>query len=84
MFFSFKKTYPCSNIEEVKKFLDKKDISICFCGSDQIWNPTCYDPVYYMDFGQEYKFSKVAYAPSIISKEQLKYYSTTLQKMKQS
>ena len=33
------------------------------CGSDQVWSPRCFDPLYYLDFVSEPE-KKIAYAPS--------------------
>lgn len=36
----------------------------CFiCGSDQVWNPNCFDSHFFLDFVEE-KSRKIAYAPS--------------------
>lgn len=41
-----------------------RDFDILICGSDQIWNPLLYDPVYLFGFLKDEKKRTVAYAPS--------------------
>ena len=54
-----------------KKFRTSKSIEreiesvdICVCGSDQIWNPFLFDPVFYLDFCHNKEIKTIAYAPS--------------------
>lgn len=45
----------------------EREISDCdalVCGSDQIWNPASFDPIFFLDVG-EIGLRRVAYAPSI-------------------
>jgi hypothetical protein len=49
-----------SDVKELQKIESEYD---CFvCGSDQIWNPNHYNPIYFLDFVKEKK--KISYAPS--------------------
>ncbi len=48
--------------ETIAKCVENYDIFVC--GSDQIWNPKRFAPVYFLDFVPKNKL-KVAYAPSI-------------------
>lgn len=59
-----KQSIPCYTKEEVEDEINKNNCSILLCGSDQIWNPIAFDPVYYLDFGSEDMF-RIAYSPSI-------------------
>jgi preprotein translocase subunit YajC len=54
-----KRTY---NAETVKKCNSRYNIFIC--GSDQIWAPNVFDPIYFLSFVDSTK-PKIAYAPSI-------------------
>jgi len=54
-----KRTY---SAETLKKYNSKYDIFIC--GSDQIWAPNVFDPVYLLSFVDDNK-PKISYAPSI-------------------
>ncbi len=49
-----------------KKTIEKniKDCDVIVCGSDQIWNPASFDPVYFLDIGKK-SLKRVSYAPSI-------------------
>lgn len=40
-----------------------KECVLLICGSDQIWNPIWYDPIWFLDFGTEEQ-KRIAYAPS--------------------
>lgn len=40
-----------------------KDCEVLICGSDQIWNPVCFDPIWFLDFGRPEQ-KRIAYAPS--------------------
>ncbi|MCI8941344.1 MAG: polysaccharide pyruvyl transferase family protein, partial [Dorea sp.] len=53
---------PCYTLEEVEQAA--KDCALLICGSDQIWNPAAYDPVYYLDFGSE-RQRRIAFAASM-------------------
>ncbi len=44
------------------------DCETLICGSDQIWNPVCFDPIWFLDFGTP-KQKRIAYAPSGIFHE---------------
>ncbi len=39
------------------------DCEVLICGSDQIWNPACFDPIWFLDFGT-LRQKRVAYAVS--------------------
>lgn len=57
------KTSPfCYNKEAVEKNI--KDCNVIICGSDQIWNPASFDPVYFLDIGKK-SLKRISYAPSI-------------------
>lgn len=55
--------YTKNMVEEITK-----DCEILICGSDQIWNPIWFDPIWFLDFGTE-KQRRIAYAPSGIFHE---------------
>ncbi len=40
-----------------------RDCELLICGSDQIWNPCCFDSVFFLDFGKPEQ-RRIAYAPS--------------------
>lgn len=61
-------TIPCYSKEDVEKELENQKCSILFCGSDQIWNPVAFDPVFYLDIGEKQN-KRIAYAPSIAEDE---------------
>lgn len=48
--------------EEIEKRIQNFDVIVC--GSDQIWNPASFDPVYFLDIGNK-SLKRVSYAPSI-------------------
>lgn len=52
---------PCHTINQLSEL--GKDYDAIICGSDQIWNPYYYDPVYFLTFVAE-KEKRIAYAPS--------------------
>ena len=52
----------CSTAEELRAANKRYDAFIC--GSDQIWNPSVFDPVYFLNFVPE-AHRKIAYAPSL-------------------
>lgn len=63
----FQKTYMhispvCATREQLRKAERQYDAFVC--GSDQIWNPYAYDPVYFLDFVASPR-RKMAYAPSL-------------------
>ena len=71
------------NFGQIAKTLGSYDIYVC--GSDQIWSPYMFDPVFLLDFVPQGigKIRKIAYAPSIgvtnldaISKEQCRMMSS--------
>lgn len=39
------------------------DCEVLICGSDQIWNPIWFDPIWFLDFGTP-RQKRIAYAPS--------------------
>ncbi len=41
-----------------------EDCDVIVCGSDQIWNPASFDPVYFLNLGKE-SLKRISYAPSI-------------------
>lgn len=52
------------NSSDLKKTLGKYDIYVC--GSDQIWSPMMFDPVFFIDFvPQRNRINTIAYAPSL-------------------
>ena len=51
----------CSLRQELEQMNQQYDAF--FCGSDQIWNPYCYDPAYFLSFVSDTR-KKIAYAPS--------------------
>ncbi len=53
---------PCYCKEDVEKRI--RDIDILICGSDQIWNPLWFNPVYAIDGMGVKGQKKIAYAPS--------------------
>lgn len=52
---------PCRNSSQLANAAREADVLIA--GSDQIWSPTWFNPVYFLSFAQEQR--KVAYAPSL-------------------
>ncbi len=44
---------------------DFKSLDACICGSDQIWSPYFFDPVFFLTFITSPQTKKIAYAPSI-------------------
>lgn len=50
--------YTKSMVEEMTK-----DCRVLICGSDQIWNPIHFDPIWFLDFGMPAQ-KRIAYAPS--------------------
>lgn len=52
----------CYNKEEVESKIEDCDAIIC--GSDQIWNPASFDPVYFLNVGKK-SLKRISYAPSI-------------------
>ena len=64
-----KKYFPLSNkkfchLSQLAKTIGHYDAYVC--GSDQIWSPYMFDPVFYLDFVPQNKgIRKIAYAPSI-------------------
>ena len=57
---------PCYTIADLEQVT--KDCNILLCGSDQIWNPIWFSPVYALNFGTENQ-KRIAYAPSGIAIE---------------
>jgi len=71
LFFLFIKQYihqsnPCYSKKDIE--LETKDCDILICGSDQIWNPLWFTPVYALNFGSDQQ-KRIAYAPSGIAEE---------------
>lgn len=60
-----KKNIPLSPPCYTKKMVEEmtKDCKVLICGSDQIWNPIHFDPVWFLDFGSSEQ-KRIAYAPS--------------------
>jgi Polysaccharide pyruvyl transferase. len=52
---------PCYDREDINDII--KDCTYLICGSDQIWNPMWYDPIYFLTFGSKHQ-KRIAYAPS--------------------
>lgn len=44
---------------------DFNNYDACICGSDQIWSPYFFDPVFFLPFITSSKTKRIAYAPSI-------------------
>lgn len=59
-------SFPCYCREDIERLT--RDCTGLICGSDQIWNPVCFDPIYYLDFGHSTQV-RLSYAPSGIFKE---------------
>lgn len=59
-------SYPCYTKSEIEELVRLQNCRFLVCGSDQIWNPACFDPVYYLDFCNNDKdICRIAYAPSV-------------------
>lgn len=59
-------SYPCYTKLEIEELMQSLKCKTILCGSDQIWNPACFDPIYYLDFCNADKgIRRIAYAPSI-------------------
>lgn len=54
-------TSPCYTRQAVE--YETKDCELLVCGSDQIWNPIWFNPIWFLDFGTKEQ-KRVAYAPS--------------------
>ena len=57
---------PCYDKEDVETV--SKSCVVLVCGSDQIWNPVWFDPLYGLDFGSQNQ-KRIAYAPSGVAME---------------
>lgn len=59
------KYIPLSTPCYTKKMVENitRDCEVLICGSDQIWNPVYFDPIWFLDFGMPNQ-KRVAYAPS--------------------
>ena len=57
---------PCYSKKDIEQ--ETADCDILLCGSDQIWNPMWFTPIYALDFGTDQQ-KRVAYAPSGIALE---------------
>lgn len=55
-------TNKCTNKTELEQLNSLYDVFIC--GSDQIWAPSLFDPVYFLDYVSDDQ-KKIAYAPSL-------------------
>lgn len=67
------------NINLSKPCYDRGDLNsvtrscdYLICGSDQIWNPIWFDPMYFLDFGKR-RQKRIAYAPSGIVSDEISY-----------
>lgn len=69
---------PCHSLQEVEQAA--KDCALLICGSDQIWNPVAYDPVYYLDFGSEQQ-KRIAFAASMGISEVQESHKPVLEKV---
>lgn len=69
-----KKYIPLSPPCYTKKMVEEmtKDCGLLVCGSDQIWNPIHFDPIWFLDFGTPEQ-KRIAYAPSGIFYEKPKF-----------
>lgn len=54
-------TSPCYTKAAVE--YETKDCELLVCGSDQIWNPIWFHPIWFLDFGTKEQ-KRIAYAPS--------------------
>lgn len=61
---------PCYNKEMVEQMT--ADCELLVCGSDQIWNPIWFDPIWFLDFGTKAQ-KRIAYAPSGIFHDKPEY-----------
>lgn len=52
---------PCYTKKMVEEMTE--DCRLLICGSDQIWNPVYFDPIWFLDFGTPGQ-KRIAYAPS--------------------
>lgn len=52
---------PCYTKKMVEEMTE--DCEVLICGSDQIWNPVYFDPIWFLDFGKVEQ-KRIAYAPS--------------------
>ena len=57
---------PCYSKKDIEQ--ETADCDILLCGSDQIWNPMWFTPIYALDFGTDQQ-KRIAYAPSGIALE---------------
>lgn len=70
-----KLTDACFNSEQIRGVLDKQRITHLVCGSDQIWNPSGMDAVYFLEYGNKKENRvKIAYAASMCSKGVMNQY----------
>lgn len=58
---NIKLSHPCYDKDDVEAISKKFDYLIC--GSDQIWNPIWFEPIYGLGFGHKTQH-RIAYAPS--------------------
>lgn len=68
---------PCYSRQAVEDAT--RDCELLICGSDQIWNPASFDPVFFLDLGAPGQ-RRIAYAPSGIFQD-LPKWRGTYQKM---
>lgn len=61
---------PCYTKKMVEELT--ADCEVLICGSDQIWNPIHFDPIWFLDFGASDQ-KRVAYAPSGIFYERTEF-----------
>lgn len=59
---NIKLSHFCYSKEKIEKEIKGYDAVIC--GSDQIWNPAVFDPIFFLDLGNK-NLKRIAYAPSI-------------------
>lgn len=52
---------PCYTKKMVEEMT--KECEVLICGSDQIWNPIWFDPIWFLDFGKSDQ-KRIAFAPS--------------------
>ena len=62
-----KRSRPCYDKIDIENVV--KDCKCLICGSDQIWNPIWFDPMFFLEFGTTYQ-KRIAYAPSGIAIEE--------------
>ncbi len=65
-----RRSAPCYTKEGIER--ETREAELLVCGSDQVWNPACFDPVYFLDFGREEQ-KRIAFAVSGIFEDKAEY-----------